>query len=390
MITTSERYSHGLHPDTNILIGTGEIICIKDLTTNDHVVGSDGLCRPVLSIESSFSNMYRIIPSKGNPFICSNTFMLTLKGTKPFITTANSNTNKKFSVKYSQQGNIKRTSFATDVEAQNFLNTLPEDICEISVYDYLLKNPDFKHRTFLYHPILNFTHQEVPFDPWIIGFWLGDGDSNGTGITTNDPPVVVCLNQKLPQYGLQLTKTSGKCRYNICGADENFGQKGRNHMINVLNGLNMKNNKHIPDLYKLNSFEVRLGVLAGLIDSDGYRDVKGNYIEIMQLSDKLSDGIRYIASSLGFMVTHRKCMKSCPSNGEMSEGIYNRIMIFGDGMEHIPVILERKKCLPRGISKRATCQNFTIEHVGLGPYCGFDISGDGRFLMGDFTVANCK
>lgn len=388
MITTSERYSHGLHPDTNILIGTGEIICIKDLTTNDHVVGSDGLCKPVLSVETSFSNMYRVIPSKGDPFICSNQFMLTLKGTKPYIAFVKDNKNKKFAVKYSQQGHMKSLAFATEGEAQDFLNKLQEDICDISIYDYLKKNPDFKHRTFLYRPLLNFTHQEVPFDPWIIGLWLGDGSANCTVITTEDFETVDRLNYLLPQYGLELHKNGDRYGYNICGAGENFGQKGCNHMINVLKGLNMKNNKHIPDIYKLNSFEVRLGVLAGLMDSDGY--VHNNCIEIMQLSDKLSDNIRYLASSLGFMVTHRKCMKSCPSNGEMSEGVYNRILIFGDGMEHIPVVLPRKKCREREIAKRATCQNFTIEHVGIGQYCGFITTGDGRFLMGDFTVANCK
>ena len=113
MITTSESYSHGLHPDTNILIGTGEIISIKDLTTNDHVVGSDGLCRPVLSIETSFSNMYRVTPSKGDPFVCSHQFMLTLKGTKPYITKTEDNKHKKFTVRYSKLGNLKTLSFAT-------------------------------------------------------------------------------------------------------------------------------------------------------------------------------------------------------------------------------------------------------------------------------------
>jgi len=33
-------------------------------------------------------------------------------------------------------------------------------------------------------------------------------------------------------------------------------------------------------------------------------------------------------------------------------------------------------------------QSFRVESVGMGPYCGFELDGDGRFLLGDFTITH--
>lgn len=383
------EHSSGLYPDTPVLLSTGDIKAVKYLRVGDSLVGDDSFCKSVLAIYSGLANMYRVTPSKGSSFVCSEQFMLTLKGPKPYVTTSNSNTLSKYTVKHSRQGHLKRPSFKTEEEANKFLNSLPEDILDISVANYLNMDAAFKHRTFLFHQKIDFKPYNVPFDPYIIGYWLGDGTARNSCITTADSEIVNYLNDKLPDYGLQLIKARSQYGYSICGSDTNYGTKGANIMINTLRSLNMFENKHIPNLYKLNSVDIRLKVLAGLIDSDGYRDGDNN-IEIIQKSDRLADDIEYLAFSLGFMVTRRKCNKSCVYNGEVREGVYNKMCIFGDGMKHIPVLLERKKCGERQISKRATCQNFKIEHLGMGPYYGLDIEGNGRFLTGDFLIVNSK
>lgn len=42
------------------------------------------------------------------------------------------------------------------------------------------------------------------------------------------------------------------------------------------------------------------------------------------------------------MITRIKTKCSCMYNGEKKEDIYNKMIIFGEGLEHIPVILEGK------------------------------------------------
>lgn len=102
----------------------------------------------------------------------------------------------------------------------------------------------------------------------------------------------------------------------------------------------------------------------------------------------MSDNIEYLAFSLGFMVSRIECEKGCMYKGEMRNGMYQRMNIFGEGIEEIPVILERKKSLPREIKKRAACQGFKVIPLDMGEYCNILVSGDGRFLSGDFLITH--
>lgn len=82
-----------------------------------------------------------------------------------------------------------------------------------------------------------------------------------------------------------------------------------NYFRNYLRELNLLNNKHIPAIYMYNSKEIRLALLAGLIDSDGYYD-HSNIYEITQKNKRLSDDILYLCRSLGFACYQRPVEKN--------------------------------------------------------------------------------
>jgi hypothetical protein len=123
--------------------------------------------------------------------------------------------------------------------------------------------------------------------------------------------------------------------YRICSL------KKDNRFMRFLKNNNLINNKHIPFNYKCNSRNIQLKVLAGLIDSDGYH--KNNCYEIIQKNTLLSEDIVYLCRSLGFACYVKKCKKTCynTKNGP-KEGEYNRISIYGSGLEDIPVLCKRK------------------------------------------------
>ena len=79
--------------------------------------------------------------------------------------------------------------------------------------------------------------------------------------------------------------------------------------MKFLKSNNLINNKHIPYNYKCNNRIIRLKVLAGLIDSDGYN--KGNCYEIIQKSTLLAEDILYLCRTLGFACYSKKCKKTC-------------------------------------------------------------------------------
>jgi len=376
VITGAAGSGKCLHPDTPILLYNGSIKMAKDIKIDDLLMGDDSKPRRVLNTCFGEDNMYEIVPSKGRKFICNEPHVLTLKGIMPFINIRKDH-NLKYQVCYSDRGFIKNKEFKTDKEANSFIESLSEDIFDIPLNEYMKMSKEFKRYTYLYHTGIDFPECGVDFDPYLIGLWLGDIGSNESQIT--DPEIVDYMNQKLVQYGLNLS-LHGEID-NIVGSCENCGKKDDNVFLTTLRKYNLLGNKHIPNAYKINSRQIRLQLLAGLIDSNG--SVDSNCIEIIQNSDTLVDDIEYLAFSLGFMVTRQKVVKY---KGENS--VYNQINIFGDGVDQIPVLLEHKKCSPRVSKKRATCLSFDVVPLGRGKYCGFTLDGNGRFLLGDFLVTH--
>ncbi len=110
---------------------------------------------------------------------------------------------------------------------------------------------------------------------------------------------------------------------------------------------------------------------------------------ITQKNKRISDGIVYLARSLGFLATQKEVQKTCTNgaNGRVT-GTYYRCNISGKDIEEIPCLIKRKKAQPRRRETDALVTGVTVEPLGKGKYCGFEINGNGRFLLGDFTVTH--
>jgi superfamily II DNA or RNA helicase len=74
--------------------------------------------------------------------------------------------------------------------------------------------------------------------------------------------------------------------------------------------------------------------------------------------------------------------------GEKRTGTYYRTTIHGEGLEEIPVKLERKKSRKRTQKKNALNVGISVIKKKVDDYYGFEIDGNRRFLLGDFTVTH--
>jgi len=126
-------------------------------------------------------------------------------------------------------------------------------------------------------------------------------------------------------------------------------------------------------------------LLAGLIDSGGY--MSNSCFEYATTSKTLAEDIAYVARSLGFAAYISETKKSCTYLEEIKTSDVWRVTISGN-TDDIPVILDRRKCNARKQTKDVLKSAITIEDIGEGEYFGFEISGDGLFLLGDFTVTH--
>jgi hypothetical protein len=262
----------------------------------------------------------------------------------------------------------------------------------ISVEDILTKlKPEHRDHLKCWHAdCIDRPGHDVPVDPYFLGVWLGDGESRKgvIRIANSDKEIIDWLSGYAEGCGLASRIRPGYFKH-TCPLVEMYSPLGRgakkaNPLVNAMRELGLWGNKHIPHCYIDNSVSIRLSILAGLLDSDGYLD-HGVY-EITQKSERLANDIVFLARSLGFGVSIKPCRKQCCNNGVW--GDYFRIIISGD-IDRIPCIVERRKAKPRKQIKNPRIHGITIESIGEGDYYGFTLAeDDGLFLLGDFTVTH--
>ena len=398
-----------LAPDTPVLLWDGGIKKAKDVRVGDLLVGDDNSYRTVLSINNGREKMYKIHQNKGDDYIVNESHILSLKVSQHKRHTWNSNQNsyvvmwfdfdkltmstKSFSVhKYG----TKEKAFE---EMELFKSTIPDDdVLDIEVKDYLKLSKRLKTQLKGFKTGVNFPKQSVFIDPYVLGAWLGDGDSNGRGFTNIDEECLSYFRKYIESIGCKMNQTpSDPIHY--CISHDTLKSK-RNTFLDLIDFYNLRKNKHIPKDYLINDRQTRLELLAGLLDTDGYLYHNCCY-EITQKRKNLSDNILYLVRSLGFNATQTEKIGRCKYKGKYSEGLYYKIIFSGEGTEQIPCKIPRKKSSKFGfpelapeefskrlINKNALMTRIEVEELNEGDYYGFEIDGNKRFLLGDFTVTH--
>jgi hypothetical protein len=97
------------------------------------------------------------------------------------------------------------------------------------------------------------------------------------------------------------------------------------------------------------------------------------------------DDILFLARSLGFAAYSRETTNTIKSTG--FSGQYHYITISGR-LDCVPVKVPRKKAAPRQQVKDVLRTGFRVEDAGVGEFFGFELEGDGRFLLEDFTITH--
>lgn len=141
---------------------------------------------------------------------------------------------------------------------------------------------------------------------------------------------------------------------------------------------NLIENKQIPMDYMINSREVRLQVLAGLIDTCGY--LVDNIYRLTQKSKKITDDIVFLARSVGLATITKKEIETIHAS------CYS---VFISGcIEMIPTKILRKKASKQTQVIDVLRYGFTVTPLAEGDYYGFTLDGNSRYLLGDFSVTH--
>jgi hypothetical protein len=335
-------------PGTPVLMYDGTIKKVEDVKVGDILMGDDNTPRNVLELYHDKEEMFEIKPNKGESYTVNLKHDLVLECTG-----------------YNSIAKGTKTI--------------------ISVKDYLQKSPTWQRRWKLTRsPGVNWEEKNVDIDPYFLGLWLGDGTSATLNITNIDSEVIDYCKEYAEELNLTFNKLEAKYRYSITSKTKT---KDQNILLNYFNSYNLINNKHIPHIYKTNSRKVRLEILAGLLDTDGYLDLKNKMFEITQKNKVLADDIVFIVKSLGFGCTLKEVTKSCVYKDEVKEGIYYRINIYGSGLSNIPTKILRKQLTEEPEkNKNHLVSGFQVISKGEGEYFGFSLDKNRLFLLASFDI----
>ena len=140
-----------------------------------------------------------------------------------------------------------------------------------------------------------FDKQELPINPYALGILIGDGSLTQDTVlfSTDDKFILDEMINIFPDN--EIVYTGAKFQYRING----YGR--RNWIMQELRTLGLdKTAKHkfIPDIYKYTSYEDRLALVQGLMDSDGTSS-KGGNARFVTASEQLSKDIVYVLRSIG-------------------------------------------------------------------------------------------
>ena len=135
----------------------------------------------------------------------------------------------------------------------------------------------------------------VPIDPYVLGYWLGNGDAtNGTvSVGRADVDAIAAELIARGQQASRCTTSEGKAALLYLPG-----------LVTRLRHQGLLRNKHVPALYLRASAEQRTELLRGLMDSDGHAG-KNGHCTFTQADPDLTDSVRELLRSLGQVVTGR-------------------------------------------------------------------------------------
>lgn len=132
---------------------------------------------------------------------------------------------------------------------------------------------------------------QLLIDPYLFGYWLGDGDTRRGYITIGEADSGdVC--RLLKETGAELTQLSDT-HYRVEGLSDLLRREG------VIGTYRHPVPKRIPDKYLQGSIAQRRDLLQGIVDSDGYVD---DDVEITLVSKGLVEDVAALVRSLGMKV----------------------------------------------------------------------------------------
>jgi hypothetical protein len=177
----------------------------------------------------------------------------------------------------------------------------------------------------------------LPIDPYTLGVWLGDGNSTEGGFTCFDEEIL----SSLEAIGQKTTPRKKAGKYGLVDLKPKLRIAG------------LLGNKRIPKPYFRSSFQQRLSLLQGLMDTDG-TCMKDRRCELTTIKEGLAVDVYELSCSLGLKVTLTEGRATI--DGRDISAKYRVCFVAPD----FPVFTVKRKLERQGVGTKHRTANRTI------------------------------
>lgn len=169
--------------------------------------------------------------------------------------------------------------------------------------------------------------QRLPVDPYVLGYWLGNGSKSSARISCHEQDVT------------EIKPLFLKKGYSSGAIVKKPGSKGVCFKADKLH-VQLKNSKllgekFIPEEYFLSTIRDRIELVRGLLDSDGtINPTMRGQVTFTNKSGNIANGLARLLHSLGYKI-HRSRFKVGEKNNFKSDTLFYRIAFCPRGREKV-------------------------------------------------------
>lgn len=211
---------------------------------------------------------------------------------------------------------------------------------------------------------------DLPMDPYIFGYWLGDGTTGKAEFTVGSDDLDIFL-VRLAQAGYPSSVRHARDRASTIVVTHN--------LKNDLADMGVLHTKEIPSIFMRGSIDQRLAFLRGLMDSDGNWNRTRQRCSFDNVRFWITDAVAELAASFGWSYsTHVGSPR-----GFQNAKPYRRVDFTPVGLN--PFLLARKAALPPAQAPVQSSRRYieSVERIPTVPtQCVAVAADDHLFLAG--------
>lgn len=358
----------------------GRLKAVQLIEIGDKVMNiqGDGY-NTVISTHKGNSKLYKVKQKRGVDYIVNENHILSLKQTRT--------QGRKIAIEGYKSAEKRKWVYEPFDK---------EKIHDFDVKYFTQQSEKFRLKyTGFKNTMCHLPEKETMIDPYYLGMWLGDGCSIRPHEITN-------IDNEIKEWFYDFAKTLDTYAYKVDAVTHRFmiceeGTKNKSlkgktrEFRDSFRDYDLIKNKHIPEDYIYNSYENRLKLLAGLIDSDGCSTGRKT-ISISQKNRRILEGVLEICRISGFytngIIEVNANMKR--ANGTLYKSKAYSIEInhsnFKDLNKYIKV--PRKRIEGKDCNRNYFSTTISIENAGVGDYFGFELDNSPYFTIEDGTVCH--